>query len=359
MTAVASTIAASSSAATRRLPDGFAFTLMILLCAISGLQQVAIKSTIAVLGPMLQAGLRSLIAALLVWGWARARGTPLFRRDGTLTAGLLVGLLFAGEFICVFFGLSLTSASRMAVFLSTAPCFTALGLHVFVPGERLRAPQWLGMTIAFAGISLAFADGFARTPTGASPVLAGVAGDALGVLASLLWAATTVVVRTTSLSHASASKPLFYQLAVSAIVLLALAAILERGHAVHATPMAMASIAYEAVIVAFASYLTWFWLLKRYVTSQLSAFSFLTPLFGVGFGVVLLGESFSARSMIASVPVLMGIVLVNATRSACGQSDLLRTRGTSQKIELVVRVGVKRFRAIADRGVVVFHSLIM
>jgi drug/metabolite transporter (DMT)-like permease len=128
---------------------------MIGLCAIWGLQQVAIKSTNATLPPVFQAGVRSAIAAVLVWGWARSRGTPLFRDDGTLGAGLLAGVLFAGEFVCIFLGLTLTSASRMAVFLYTAPCFTALGLHWFVDGERMRRIQWLGIVVAFAGMTLA------------------------------------------------------------------------------------------------------------------------------------------------------------------------------------------------------------
>lgn len=302
----------------RRAPDTFAIALMVLLCAIWGLQQVAIKSTNGALGPMFQAGLRSAIAALLVMGWARLRGTPLFRQDGTLAPGLLAGVLFAGEFICIFAGLTLTSASRMAVFLYTAPCFTALGLHAFVAGEKMRRVQWCGVAVAFIGIALAFADGFARAPApGASP-LAGLAGDALGVLGGLSWSATTVVVRATSLSHTSASKTLFYQLAVSAIVLLALAFLFGEEHRVHITPLALASLAYQAVAVAFISYLTWFWLLTRYMASRISVFSFLTPLFGVGFGVVLLGESFSTRFVMASALVLAGIMLVNAPPRRAG-----------------------------------------
>jgi drug/metabolite transporter (DMT)-like permease len=296
----------------RRAPDTFAIALMVLLCAIWGLQQVAIKSTNGALGPMFQAGLRSTIATLLVWGWARARGTPLFERDGTFGPGLLAGILFAAEFICIFAGLTLTSASRMAVFLYTAPCFTALGLHAFVPGERMRRLQWCGVAAAFVGMALAFADGFVRTPTPGAASLAGLLGDALGVLGGAMWAATTVVVRATSLSHASASKTLFYQLAVSAVVLLALAFALGEQHRVHVTPLAVMSLTYQAVAVAFVSYLTWFWLLTRYMASRLSVFSFLTPLFGVGFGVILLGESFSARFVFASLLVLAGIVLVNA-----------------------------------------------
>lgn len=297
---------------TRRAPDAFAIALMVLLCATWGLQQVAIKTTNPALGPMLQAGLRSTIATFLVWGWARTRGTPLFERDGTFGAGLLAGILFAAEFICIFAGLTLTSASRMAVFLYTAPCFTALGLHAFVPGERMRRLQWCGVLVAFIGIALAFADGFVRAPTQGASAYAGMLGDALGVLGGAMWAATTIVVRATSLSHTSASKTLFYQLVVSAVVLLALAFALGEQHRVNVTPLAVVSLTYQAVAVAFVSYLTWFWLLTRYMASRLSVFSFLTPLFGVGFGVALLGESFSTRFVFAATLVLAGIVLVNA-----------------------------------------------
>jgi drug/metabolite transporter (DMT)-like permease len=121
-----------------------------------------------------------------------------------------------------------------------------------------------------------------------------------------------VVVRGSRLAHTSASKTLFYQLTVSAVVLLALALGLGQARVESVTPLALASLAYQAVIVAFVSYLLWFWLLTRYTASRLSVFSFLTPLFGVTFGVLLLGESFSARFLIAALLVLSGIALVNA-----------------------------------------------
>ncbi len=304
---------ARTATASRRALDARAVGVMLLLCAIWGFQQVAIKSTNAAIPPMFQAGLRSLIATLLLWGWARARGTPLFRADGTFAPGLAAGALFAGEFICVFFGLTLTSASHMAIFLLyTAPCFTALGLHLFAPGERLRRVQWHGVGIAFAGIALAFADGFLKPLAPGASVLAGLAGDALGILGGVMWAATTVVVRSTSLAHASASKTLFYQLAVSAVLLLALAALRGQVTFMHVTPVAVASLAYQSVIVAFVSYLSWFWLLTRYIASRLSVFTFLSPLFGVAFGVLLLGESVGWRFLSAAALVLIGIGLVNA-----------------------------------------------
>jgi drug/metabolite transporter (DMT)-like permease len=291
----------------RRPLDGAAVGLMVVLCAAWGLQQVVIKLTAPLMGAVLQAGVRSAIAALLVFGFAAWRGTPIWQRDGTLRAGLLAGLLFGAEFFCIFVGLGHTTASRMAVFLYTAPIFTAVGLHFAVAGERLRGAQWLGVVLAFCGMVLAFADGM----TAASAHGSTLAGDALGVVAGLLWAATTVVVRATPLASAPASKTLLYQLAVSGVLLLAMALMGGQAGSVQLNGAVLASLFYQSVLIAFASYLAWFWLLRRYLASRLSVFSFLTPLFGVAFGVVLMQDAVGPRFAIAAVLVLAGIVLVN------------------------------------------------
>ncbi|MDT6962570.1 DMT family transporter [Cupriavidus sp. SZY C1] len=292
---------------TRRPLDSTAIGLMVLLCAAWGLQQVVIKVTAPLMGAVLQAGVRSAIAALLVFAFAAWRGTPLWERDGTLRAGIGAGLLFGAEFFCIFVGLGHTTASRMAVFLYTAPIFTALGLHLFVAGEHLQRAQWAGVVLAFVGMVLAFADGIV-SPSAQGGTLF---GDALGVLAGALWAATTILVRGSKLSHAPASKTLLYQLAVSAVLLLAMALAAGQVHRVEVTGFVVASLFYQSVLIAFASYLIWFWLLRQYLASRLSVFSFLTPLFGVAFGVLLMHDQVGLRFAVAAVLVLAGIVLVN------------------------------------------------
>ncbi len=128
----------------RTAPGPAAFALMVLLCAIWGLQQVSIKVASAGISPIMQVGLRSGAAALLVFAWARWRGINLFSRDKSLRPGLLAGLLFGLEFVFIFVGVDHTTVSRMVVFLYTAPCFTVLGLHFWVPGERMGWRQWAG-----------------------------------------------------------------------------------------------------------------------------------------------------------------------------------------------------------------------
>lgn len=289
----------------RKPLDANAFSLMLVLTALWGFQQVAIKLTAPDVSLVMQAGLRTALATAILVAWARWRGVALFSRDGTLAAGLAAGLLFAGEFVFIYAGLEYTAASRMVVFIYLAPIVTAIGLHALVPGERLVRGQWAGVLLAFAGVALAFGDGFlaARGAT--------LFGDLCGVIAAVLWGATTVLIRATGLARASAAKTLFYQLAVSAPLLLAASFLLGEKGIVALTPLALASLAYQGVLVAFASYLVWFWLLTRYLAARLAVFSFLTPLFGVLSGVAILGESLTASFAAAALLVGAGIVLVN------------------------------------------------
>ncbi len=278
---------------------------MVLLCLIWGLSQVATKTASEGISPVTQAAIRSVAAAILLLGWARLRGLALFGSDGTLVPGVIAGLLFGAEFVFIFLGLQWTDAARMVVFVYLAPCFTAVGLAWFVPGERMNARQWLGVLTAFGGLVLAFADAFASTRST-------LAGDLSGLAAGALWAATTVLIRASKLSSISAAKTLFYQLAVSAVMLAALALVLREPGVIRLTPIVVLSLAFQCVIVAFASFLAWFWLMTRYLASRLSVFSFLTPLFGVAAGVVLLGERMTPVFLGAALLVGGGIYLVNS-----------------------------------------------
>ena len=301
-----------------RLPlDALATSGMLALCVCWGFQQIAIKLVASDIAPIMQIGLRSTFAALVlavvVW---RAEGQRAFR-DGTALPGLVVGLLFAGEFLFVAQGLLYTTASHMSVFLYTAPIFAALGLHWLLPEERMQPLQWLGVAIAFGGIAVAFLG---------KPALAGAAnmllGDAMGLAAGLLWGATTVAIRKTSLSEAAPSKTLFYQMGVAAAVLLAYAATTGQD-AIRYTQAAVLSVAFQSVVVALSSYLAWFWLLRRYLASRLSILSFMTPLFGVSFGVLILDEPLDPGFVIGAALVLAGITLVSGSEMI---RNLLRRR---------------------------------
>lgn len=277
---------------------------MVLLCLVWGIGHVAAKFAAFGISLVFQAGLRSLIAAALLLIWVHFRKIPLWERDGTLSPGIWAGLLFAGEFVFIYAGLALTDAARMVVFVYLAPCMTAFGLHFLIPQERLNARQWAGILLAFVGIALAFGDAFA---SGRSTLL----GDFYGLMGAVLWAATTILIRASKLSAVSAPKTLFYQLAVSAPVLFAASWLMDETGVIQLTPLVIAAFLYQCIAVAFASYLAWFWLLRHYLAARLGVLTFLTPLFGVMAGVLLLREPLTASFAAAAVLVGLGIYLVN------------------------------------------------
>ncbi|MBU6497383.1 MAG: DMT family transporter [Rhodospirillales bacterium] len=304
--------------------DALAIGVVVLLCALWGIQQVAVKVAAAGgLPPLFQASFRSAAAALLVLAWIGARQggagvRAAFRRDAALAPGLVIALLFGLEFLCLFPGLRLTTASRGVLFLYTAPFFTAAGAHVFLPHERLRPRQVLGLVVAFGGVAAAFAEGLGA-PGGS------VAGDLLCLAAGALWGATTVVVKASpSLSRSDSARILFLQLAGSVPVLL-IAAVLggQAGHWPQASELAWLALLYQTVVVAFASYLAWFWLILIYPATRLSGFTFLTPLFGILAGHLLLGEPASVALLVGLGAIAVGMRLLNARaiRAAVARGD--------------------------------------
>jgi rhomboid family GlyGly-CTERM serine protease len=291
----------------KRTLDVFAVAVLILCCFLWGLNQVAAKAALPEIPALWQATLRSAGAAILVWLWAARRGIALFARDGTLKGGLLAGALFGAEFFCIFVGLQFTTASRMVVFIYIAPFVVALGMPLIARSERLAPLQSVGLVVAFAGVAWAFAEGFSRPAAGLLQWL----GDGLGVLAGVLWGATTLAIRATSLGQASAEKTLFYQLAVSALLLLVAALLSAAPFPDRLSSLAWGSLAFQTVIVSFASYLVWFWLMRHYPATPLASFTMLTPVFGLILGAVLLAEPVTARLLIALATVAAGIFLVN------------------------------------------------
>ncbi len=272
-----------------------------------GLNQIAAKVALHEVPPLWQASLRSLGAAVLVYGWSRWRGIELFAADRSLRGGLLAGALFAAEFACIFLGLQFTSASRMAVFIYLSPFVVALGMPFIARSERLSASQLAGLVIAFGGVAWAFAEGFTKPAAGERQWL----GDALGVGAAVFWGTTTLVIRATPLSTASAEKTLLYQLTVCGLALAAAATLHGAAWAPSLAPLSWASLAFQTVVVSFASYLLWFWLVRHYPATRLASFSLLTPVFGLLLGALLLDEPVTARLVVALAAVATGIVLVN------------------------------------------------
>ncbi|MFP8968246.1 DMT family transporter [Pokkaliibacter sp. CJK22405] len=291
----------------RQAPDGKAFAIMIVLCTIWASQTIAIKLAADDIGTVAQVGVRSLGATLLLWAYALWRRERLFVADGSLWPGLLAGFLFAMEFVCVTFGLTLTSATHIAVFLYTSPLWTALGLHFLVPGEQLSKRQWLGMSLAFIGLILALSEGLINAgPVDAKAVL----GDLIGLASGFFWGITTVAIRATSLSEASPVKTLMYELGFTACLLIPMAALMGQFSDWNVTFSSTLSMTYQTIILSTLSFVGWLALLRKYLASRLAVFSFMTPIIAAIFGATILGDQLSTTFIVGGVLVLAGIMVV-------------------------------------------------
>jgi drug/metabolite transporter (DMT)-like permease len=235
----------------------------------------------------------------------KVRREPMLERDGTLWWGIAAGLLFAGEFVLIYWGLEYTNASRAVIFLYMSPFVVALGAQLFIPGEYLRMIQVIGLACAFVGIVVAFSESLTYHTQRM------LIGDSMLVVAAILWGATTVLIKASPLAKIKPSKTLLYQLSVSAVILPL--GSLAKGEAgiVRLTPLIVGSLVYQTVWVVFITYLAWFWLIRNYPPSRLASFTFLTPLFGVLAGGLLLNEPITRAMLLALVLVGMGIFLVN------------------------------------------------
>jgi drug/metabolite transporter (DMT)-like permease len=282
--------------------DRFAVSIMIVLCASWGLQQISAKAALVDFAPIAQGALRSLGATVAVGAFALWREPQIFRRDGSLALGVLAGLIFAAEFISLFLAVRWTSAARVILFLYSAPFFVALGALLFLPKERPRALQWLGLALAFAGVAVALSGAGGKN---------GLLGDLLAILGAATWATVTVMVKATSLRFIAPTKMLLYQLAVSAIVMAIVSRAIGEPWPMHVSLIGGASLFYQTFWVASATYLAWFWLLTRYRAGDMAAFTFLTPVVGVFAGHFLLGETLSPDFLAALAMVAGGILLVN------------------------------------------------
>lgn len=281
-----------------------AIALVVMLCLSWGFNQIAVKLALPDIPPMLQGTIRSALAlpVLLLIAWFR--GARLFERDGTLAAGLFAGLLFGFEFVLIYAGLRLTTATRAVVFLYTAPFFVALGSYQFL-GERLSASQWGGLALSFAGVAVAI--GVPQPDVDANVLI----GDLMIVGGGALWAATTIVAKATRLRFVAPEKTLGYQVALS-IPILALAAWLSGETLTHVPgSLALSLMTYQAIWVVGLTFTIWFGLVRTYSASKLSSFTFITPLFGVVASYFIMHDVLTLAFGVAAVLVIAGLFLVN------------------------------------------------
>lgn len=299
----------ASQPARQQSLDAFAIGLLLVMCMCLAVGQVAIKVANAGISPLMQAGLRSGAAALLLGLVALARGVPLFARDGVFWPGLLVSLFFTAEFALLYPGLQLTTAAHAVILLYTSPFVVAVGAHFLIPGDRLTVPKLAGLMLAFAGVAIVMLGRQSEaTAAIAGPTLL---GDLLCLGGAFAWGFLTLTIRASRLKTVAPERVTFIQLALSAPLLAGLSVTLGEPGLTQPAPLHWAAFAFTVVFVAGFVFTSTNWLFLRYPASRVMAFLLLTPVFGVLAGHLILGETLS-RNLVAGLGlVVAGLWLVN------------------------------------------------
>ena len=282
--------------------DLFGGTALVVLSLMLGLNQVMIKLLNSGLQPVFSAGMRSVCAGILVIGYALWRRKRLGISDGSLLPGILTGILFATEFVFLFLALDYTTVTRVSIFFYSMPIWMTIGAHFLVPGEGITPRKFLGLLLAMAGVIWAFSD---RGAGGGD-----LRGDILCTISAMCWAGIGLIARVSKMNRATPEMQLIYQLVVSSIILIPLSLLF--GPLIRdLQPWHLGIFAFMVIGVVAIGFLVWFWILSIYPPAEMASYAFLSPVFGVIFGWLLLGEQMGATIFGALTLVSLGIVLIN------------------------------------------------
>ncbi len=279
-------------------------SLLLGFSVVLGLNQALVKIVNDGFAPVFQSGLRSACALPLVLAFAVIMRRRLAVNDGTLGFGIVNGMLFAGEFCLLFLALDYTTVARVSLFFYIMPVWVACGAHFVLPDEPLHRNKALGLLLAVSGVAIAFAGDL------------GVAGeqawfgDLLALVAGMFWAAIALLTRASRLNRCSAEMNLLYQLAVSAVLLLAIAPLF--GPTIReVTPAILLVFSAQVVVVVAIGFLMWFWILSIYPVSNMASFGLFAPIFGVLFGWLLFDDPITGTFVFAVALAGAGVFLVN------------------------------------------------
>lgn len=283
--------------------DGVGLAALLAVQVLLAFNQIVVKLVNAGLQPVFFAGLRSCLAVVFVWAWLAWRGRPPRLNRATGPMGLLIGAVFAGEFLSLFMALDLTSVGRASVLFYSMPLWFAVMAHFGLPGERITPLRGLGLLLAFAGTAVAILGRGA----GAGGSLA---GDVFGLLAALGWAGTAFLARRPVMAREGPEMQLFWMVLVSGPILLSVAPLF--GPLVREfQPIHIAGLLFQASVVVAGGFIAWLWLLSVYPAAVVASFSFLTPLLAIGLDWAIFGTRPAAGLIVAAALVGAGITLIN------------------------------------------------
>jgi drug/metabolite transporter (DMT)-like permease len=269
----------------------FSVCLAVFLSAAFGANAVAIKISVSGIGPFTAAGIRFLIASLVIFAWARATGRSFQVHRDQVYPLLVIFLIFLFQISLFYLGISRTNASRAVLISNLQPFFVLFLAHFFIPDDRITVRKALGLLLGFAGVCLVFLE--------KEGVTEGFQiGDVLMVLSTTLWAASAVYTKTV-LHRLSPHFIVFYQMVVSVPLFFLCGLLWDQPMITVLNGEVVVAILYQALVAAAFGFVAWNTLLQHHGAVILNSFNFILPITGVFLAWWLLSEPLTVKILLA------------------------------------------------------------
>ena len=271
---------------------------------------LAIRVGVREVPPFLLAGLRFLIAGLVLFAWMRAKGTVSPTARQWFSATLLAVLIFVLDYGLLFWAERRVPSGIAAVMMATIPVFMTLSEILFLKTQRLTPRLGAALLIGIGGVlvlvsrSISFGD---------SPI------DTIGAIALIVaaigWSVGSALTRKVPLPSSKAMSSGAQMFAGGVLLMITSAALGEfRGFRVQAVSLkAWLALAYLIVagsIVAFTAYL---WLIHHESPTKVGTYAYVNPVVAVLLGYFLGGEGLSLRTIMGTMLVLVSVVVITTT----------------------------------------------
>ncbi len=286
--------------------DTFGAIALISFSLLLGINHVVIKIVNLGLNPIFFAGIRSFIAFFFIVLWMKLMKKPIVFHRENLVISLLAGLIFALEFLFLFLALDFTSISRNSIIYYSMPLWLTILLYLIKNNEKISIINLAGLILAFLGVIISITN----SNTNLIFNYAYLIGDLLAFLAALFWALLIIIAKSSNFSKETPEMQLLWMVMVSGPILTIFSLFVEDPirdfQVIH-----IWGVLFQSIIVVAGGFLFWLWLLSKYPASGVASFSFLTPIFTIFFGWIILSEIMTTNFLVAAFFVIIGLILIN------------------------------------------------
>ncbi len=276
---------------------------IVFLCALFGVNAVAIKISLTGIGSLTAAGLRFFFAAVTIAIWAFITGRAFKIKQGQFKHLVLLSIIFTVQLSLFYIGLSKTYASRSVLIANLLPFMVLFLSHYFIPGDRITVKKFIGIMMGFTGVVFMF---FERK--GVTTDLQ--TGDIIVFMAVLIWSGNAVYTKKI-INNFVPFQLVFYPMIFAAPFFFIGGVFMDEKMIFDLNYKVMCGLLYQIFVTASFGFVAWSTLLKKYGASALHSFVFIMPIAGVSLGGILLGEPITSKILVALILITSGILLVH------------------------------------------------